>query len=256
MNVLIIGCGWLGFPLAKHLLASDHKVLGTTTRNEKIESLHQSGIVPFLFRGEEDLDFVAKLNDVIDLTIITVPPSSSLQYPDLIGAIAKKLPKKSAIIFTSSIGVYPSNNLKTDESSECISDHPVFLAEEQLRTIASDRLVILRLGGLFGAQRHPVKFLAGRNGLTRARSGVNLVHLNDVIQAIETLILTETKKGLYNLVYPDHPAKEDYYKKLAKQMNLEEPNYSEDDTLEKIVSGDQIVDELGFKYSHDLWTKF
>ena len=33
-TVAILGCGWLGLPLAKHLLAQGHRVLGTTTSPE------------------------------------------------------------------------------------------------------------------------------------------------------------------------------------------------------------------------------
>ena len=35
----IIGCGWLGLPLAKELISNNHKVKGSTTTEEKLKIL-------------------------------------------------------------------------------------------------------------------------------------------------------------------------------------------------------------------------
>ena len=35
----IIGCGWLGLPLAKEFISNNYKVKGSTTTKEKLETL-------------------------------------------------------------------------------------------------------------------------------------------------------------------------------------------------------------------------
>lgn len=43
----ILGCGWLGKPLAEHLLAEGYRVKGSTTTPEKKEILLDAGIEAF-----------------------------------------------------------------------------------------------------------------------------------------------------------------------------------------------------------------
>ncbi|MDC1274067.1 SDR family NAD(P)-dependent oxidoreductase, partial [Flavobacteriaceae bacterium] len=37
----IIGCGWLGLPLAKSLISNNYKVKGSTTRKNKLTVLNK-----------------------------------------------------------------------------------------------------------------------------------------------------------------------------------------------------------------------
>ena len=47
-NISILGCGWLGVPLAKALLEKGFSVNGSTTSTEKISTLENAEISPFL----------------------------------------------------------------------------------------------------------------------------------------------------------------------------------------------------------------
>ncbi|MGB5275232.1 MAG: NAD(P)-binding domain-containing protein [Flavobacteriaceae bacterium] len=44
----ILGCGWLGLPLAESLLKKGYRIHGSTTSEEKIEMLQHKGIDAFL----------------------------------------------------------------------------------------------------------------------------------------------------------------------------------------------------------------
>jgi nucleoside-diphosphate-sugar epimerase len=256
MKVLIIGCGWLGLPLGEKLVDLGMAVWGTTTQEKKMLDLEKKGIKPILFHGTQVVESSGVHEIFPDVAIITIPPSGSADYPELIRQIIQSLPETCKIIFTSSIGVYQVNEGLVDEYSACQLNHPVYQAEEVIRDLASTRSVILRLGGLFGAGRHPIHFLAGRKALAQGHSPVNLVHLNDVIEAIQLLIFKGVSNQLFNLVYPDHPKKIEYYPEKARKLGLEEPVYSIDTTDGKIISSDKILLNLGFNYSHDLWTEF
>lgn len=47
-KVSIIGCGWLGLPLAKFLVQKGFPVKGSVTTESKINQLASLGIKPFL----------------------------------------------------------------------------------------------------------------------------------------------------------------------------------------------------------------
>ena len=47
-HISLLGCGWLGLPLAKALLTNDFYVKGSTTSEEKLSTLKSFGIDPFL----------------------------------------------------------------------------------------------------------------------------------------------------------------------------------------------------------------
>jgi nucleoside-diphosphate-sugar epimerase len=256
MKVLIIGCGWLGLPLGEKLVALGMTVWGTTTQEKKSLNLERKGIKPILFHGTTKLKSIGIHEISPDVAIITIPPSGSVDYPELIRQIIQSLPETCKIIFTSSIGVYQINEGLVNENSACQSNNPVYQAEEVIRDLAQSRSVIIRLGGLFGAGRHPIHFLAGRKALAQGHSPVNLVHLNDVIEAIQLLIFKEITNELFNLVYPDHPKKMEYYPEKARRMGIEEPVYAKDTAEGKIISSDKIILNLGFNYSHDIWTEF
>lgn len=46
----IIGCGWLGLPLAERLVAEGYTVKGSTTSVDKLSLLRQKGIDAYLLQ--------------------------------------------------------------------------------------------------------------------------------------------------------------------------------------------------------------
>ena len=75
-HISIIGCGWLGFPLASELVKNGHIVKGSTTSPSKIEDLKHAGIIPFLISISEegiagDIGNCLKNSEIL---IINIPP--------------------------------------------------------------------------------------------------------------------------------------------------------------------------------------
>ena len=76
MKVSILGCGWLGFPLAKKLIEIGFEVKGSTTSESKLDILQSNNIEPFLLELSE-----TKISECIsdflynsDIFIIDIPP--------------------------------------------------------------------------------------------------------------------------------------------------------------------------------------
>ena len=65
-QISILGCGWLGLPLAKKLIEKKYSVNGSTTSEKKLSILKDAGINPFLVTldsesvSESITDFLAE----------------------------------------------------------------------------------------------------------------------------------------------------------------------------------------------------
>ncbi len=247
MKIAIIGCGWLGLPLAKELLKNDHFIYGSTTSINKFEELKVASIQPFLYDGFENKKITIPANE-IDCLIISFPPSKSFDYPVQIEQLIQQFPVTCKIIFTSSTSVYQDVEGEIDELGSVKINHPVFLAEEKLNQ-SNRSVTILRLAGLIGDKRHPILFLSGKN-IDHGNLVVNLVHQLDVIAAVRCLIEKQIWKKTYNLCYNEHPKKGDYYLGKATEFGLLPPSVQFSKLIGKSIDGNLIERELGFQYAH------
>mgnify|MGYP003539488980 CR=1 FL=1 len=75
-QISILGCGWLGFPLAKTFLEKGFKVKGSTTSEDKLSVLKNEGIAAFKIALSEDkIDGnIADFLNVSEILIIDIPP--------------------------------------------------------------------------------------------------------------------------------------------------------------------------------------
>ncbi len=97
--------------------------------------------------------------------------------------------------------------------------------EEKFMSDVTLQTTVIRFGGLIGENRHPVNMLSGRQGLKNGNEAVNLIHRNDCIHMILTIIRNGWWNEIFNGVYPDHPKKVDYYTSEAQKRGLQPPGY-------------------------------
>jgi len=156
----------------------------------------------------------------------------------LYGAIKKSSVKH--VIFASSTAVYgeaegtvtektkPAPN--TASGVQLLECENLFLNDVQIQT------TIIRFGGLIGPKRHPITMLSGRENLKGGNAPINLIHLDDCIGIIKSLIEHNHWNAILNAVYPQHPTKEEYYTKEALKRGLTPPNYeSESNKTYKLI---------------------
>jgi len=264
-KVAIVGLGWLGMPLAMSLSARGWQVTGSKTTLDGVEAARMSGIdsyqlqlTPELICDSDDLDALLD----VDALVITLPARRTGEGDDFYmqavqeivdSALAHDIPR---IIFTSSTSVYGEREGVVKETSPLepvtASGRVLKELETWLHDLPGTSVDILRLAGLVGPERHPGRFLAGKTDVANGAHGVNLVHLEDVISAI-TLLLQAPKGGhIYNLCAPDHPSRSQFYSLMARQMNLEAPNFRTEaqNGRGKLVDGNRICNELGFEYQY------
>jgi nucleoside-diphosphate-sugar epimerase len=251
-TVSIIGCGWLGFPLAKRLILEGHSVNGSTTRLERFVDFESAGINPFLLKAQngkwegEDLSTLL----ACEVLIISIPPGTRKNPDSLHAKEIKSLmqiihegryPIKK-IVFTSTTSVYQSTNSILDEDSvksEADAGNKIVYEAEQY---------VLRLGGLTGYERILAKFFAGKQELAGGNEPVNLVHRDDVISAIIFLLNEKKVSGIVNVSSPMHPTKRAFYTFLCEEFQLTAPTFPEKlDGDWKEISSDKLT-RLGYKW--------
>jgi nucleoside-diphosphate-sugar epimerase len=256
-RISILGCGWLGFPLAQRL-QRDHITLetkGSTTSADKLARFQEHGIKGYLIDltpgFPEDASLVDSFFDS-DLLIVSLPPRQSKNEPGFyvkqIQAVVTEIKKSpiNEVIFISSTGVYPElNRIVTEDDvvtpNESASPDMV-MAENLLQSLSPDLTVtILRLGGLMGYNRIPGKYVKGQKNMLTGSILVNYIHRDDavgiIIRILEQGLLNET----FNIVSPLHPVRRDIYEDSCARFGWEAPTFAEPEVSPdfKIISGNK-----------------
>lgn len=254
--------------LGKRLWKDNHEVRGSVTRMEKMQEVRAAGIVPYsikLFEKGIQGDIRSFLSG-INVLIVDIPPGLR-KNPEVnfVKKIKKLIPyiEKSyvqKVIFTSSTSVYQdSEAIPTyNEDSEIDNENDISnqLRKVELLFLNNEKFnaSILRFGGLIGPERHPVNFLSGKTGIKNPGAPVNLVHQEDCIKAVYGLMEKEQDNSIWNVVYPEHPTKEEYYTRIAKELNLVAPEFEKSDNSKgKKISSEKIQNELKFSFSQSIW---
>jgi len=269
-KISILGCGWLGLPLAEKLIKNGFEVKGSTTSENKLALLADKNIHPFLIALFEDKieGNIEGLLAKTDVLIIDIPPklrgSNTENFVSkiktLIIAIEKSAIKK--VLFVSSTSVYSDafpiievteeSALNTDSES----GKQLLEVEKLLQSNKNFETTILRFGGLIGEDRHPIKFLAGRENIENPEAPINFIHQKDCIEIIVEIlnqVQNDNWNETFNAVAPNHPNREDYYHKKALEMNLKVPTFAKDSKSKgKIISSQKLQRILNYTFQKEI----
>ena len=137
---------------------------------------------------------------------------------------------------------------------QTLSAKAIVAAENALKN-GKTPVTILRLAGLIGNGRHPIFSLQGRSNIRSPFNAINLLHIDDLIGAIETLIARNGKISsekafeVYNIVTPTHPNRMSYYQAIARYLNLPIPTFEDPrPELKRIIDGGKITEQGDFHY--------
>ncbi|MHA7108732.1 SDR family oxidoreductase [Sunxiuqinia elliptica] len=258
-RISILGCGWLGFPLAEQLLARGFQVKGSVTNRQKLKKLAAAGIQPF--RLVLDADKVQlKEPDFFDtdLVIVAIPPRRvdfiETIFPAQIKQLVKYLEQYRVpkVLFISSTSVYNELDGRVTEEDvllpEKSSGKALVLAEFLLTQNPNFKTTVLRFGGLIGADRNPARFLSRQKKAGSGAKPVNLIHQDDCIQIILKLIDDEVWGETFNACSPQHPSRQEFYEKASEISGLPLPQFSEERTSYKIVDSSKLIQQLNYQF--------
>jgi len=269
-SVGIIGCGWLGKALAHQLQEKAVKVLATRSNSENVEQLISQDIdasVLLLPNKQSELNGHPVFNS--QCLVIAITPQfkqGRTDYGDKIEQLviaAKANPCVEQIILLSSTAIYNglsgdiSENATLDLTAEKVSvlnqaEQAVlsFIAQSDVTDKRS--AYVLRLAGLVGPNRHPGKFLLNGRMLKSPEAKVNLIHQQDVIGLVESLLSKSITPGIFNGVSTTHASKKEYYQAAANALAIAPPSFELDKGTSiqtvRIVNGDKVTTKLGYQF--------
>ena len=220
-KVSLLGCGWLGHSLGESLISKGFLVQGSTTQRSKEDLISSAGIRPFLIHFGCDDGALERFLET-DILVLNLPPSlkghGRLYLETLKRVVELVFQKKSLkVIFVGSTGVYGENQGVVDEFSRPLPSSKRgenLLAAEKIIRELGDKVTIVRFGGLVGGNRHPAFSLSGRMERKVEKGPINLIHKEDCVGIILSLI-EHSIWGNYSMLFLLPPGKEEYYNSVC-----------------------------------------
>ncbi len=262
-SISILGCGWLGLPLAKAFVQKKWHVRGSTTHADKLPLLKENHIEPYLIRVSPDQhdDMDAAFFDS-EVFIINIPPGRknpdvAKRYPQQMQSVARAAAHGNVkkILFVSSTSVYPNLNREVTEDDAHMPDkengRAVWQAEQVFLNHPNFQTTIVRFCGLYGPERNPGRFLAGKTLKTSGDAGVNLIHLQDCLAIIIRLVEEGVWGEVFNACADAHPSKSTYYQKVAREAGLDAPVFTHEEPESfKLVNSHKLKKRLNYQFVH------
>lgn len=260
-QISILGCGWLGLPLAEALIKNGFSVKGSTTSSSKLAQLEKLGILPFLMELQPksiagDITTFLKGSEIV---IIDIPPKvRSNNSEDFVGKMQTLIPfieqsEVQKVLFVSSTSVYGEENDVVTETTPLNPDseggRQLVIVEQLLQSNPHFQTTILRFGGLVGTDRNPVRFLAGKENLPNGKAPINFIHQTDCIGIIQKIIELKCWNETFNAVSPYHPSREAYYTKKALEWQLVAPTFDPTSLHGgKTINSDKLTTNLKYTF--------
>jgi len=241
----ILGCGWLGFPLAESFIKDGIQVKGSTRSKEKFSVFQEAGISPYQINIDEQPNF----SDFLDADVLLIMITSKLfeAYENLVTQIENSSVKK--VIFISSTSVYPRGNKEYTEEDETVDNllakvEPLFTKNKNFTT------TVIRFAGLYGGKRHPGNWFKDKK-IPQPNGFVNMIHREDCIQIIKTIIEKDIFGETFNACANHHPTRKEYYIAARKALQKPAPEFEEPETLVyKKISPAKLIARLNYEFIH------
>lgn len=265
MTISILGCGWLGLPLAERLIETGHRVKGSTTAKTKLSSLETQKIEPYLIRLDPDLQS-EQCEEFwnSDILVLNIPPGrrndNVIDFHTVqIKSVIKRLRNSPVrfVVFASSTSVYPKTGGVMEEKDAVPgkatrnSGEALLKAEQLLQKEQRFATTIIRFGGLYGYDRHPANYISEKKDVPHGNAPVNLIHRDDCVNIISEIITGNLRGEIFNAVSDGHPPKNQYYKIVARQAGVEPPIFQPDSGKDyKVISNRKLKECLNYSFTY------
>ncbi len=262
-TISILGCGWLGLPLAERLVRLEYAVKGSTTTPEKISVLKNSNIIPYQLtcgrsiEGDNVADFFKS-----DMLFVNIPFRRDL--PDPFFYVEQLRPVVSHavaggvrfVVFASSTSVYPALNQKAREEDAIVAAdaraQALLEAERLFLNEARFKATVIRFAGLYGPGREIGNFLkSGRVPSKDGNAPVNFIHLEDCVEIAAAVFEKRLGGEILNACADAHPLRKDLYLHVAIAMGIKPPVFEDGSGIPyKIVDNAKIKRLLDYRFIH------
>ncbi len=234
LNRLIVGCGFLGLPLAK-LWADAPGTYATTRSPERAVNFGDHDISPVILDITDSASVSAALQNLPPMdTIVFAVGMDRSRYSDIREVYVKGLQHffdawkhpVNHVIYISSTGVFGNfEGQWIDESAVTVPSREggkACLEAEQLIAAHTNNWTVLRMAGLYGGVRVPTRQLVKQKDWAKLspEGYLNLIHQTDAVNAIRA---TAEKRPMGEIILCSDghpPLRRDYYQYIADQFQL------------------------------------
>ncbi len=240
MNILIIGCGYVGSAVAAFWQQQGHNLTVTTTTPEKIPTLKYLANQVIILQGN-DIQGLTNAIENQDLILLSVGGKRGKFYRENYLETAQNIVKVlesnhrvRQLIYTSSYSILGNRNgawIDEEASVAPPNENNQILAETERVLLADNRpnlkICILRLAGIYGPGREIVKIFKSWAGTTRPGNGEeygNWVHLEDIVRAI-ALVAEKQLEGVYHLADNTRMKRKELLNKMCQIHGLSPINW-------------------------------
>ncbi len=242
----ILGCGWLGFPLAKQFIEKGITVKGSTTSEEKIPLFKEHSIIPYLINTDEKPSYQDFLNT--DVLLIMITSKKIEAYENLISEIEKSSVKR--VVFISSTSVYPRLNKEYTEEDKTV-DSLLSKVENLFKDNKLFKTTIIRFAGLFGGKRQPGNWFKDKK-IQQPNGFVNMIHRDDCMAIIDQIITDGIFGEIFNACANHHPTRKDFYVNAKRSIGMAIPDFDNSQKLQyKIISPTKLINRLNYQFIHN-----
>jgi nucleoside-diphosphate-sugar epimerase len=239
MRRLVVGCGYLGSRVARAWVARGDLVHVVTRSGERAEQLRSLGMVPLVGdvtrpRTLPALPAVQTLLWAVGYDRTAGMDIHQVYVDGVRNLLSVLLQDVARIVYISSTGVFGQTNGEwVDEFSPCRprrAGGEACLCAEQLwlNSRWSDRLVILRLAGIYGPQRLPrVRQLRAAQPLSACPDEMlNLIHVDDAAEVVERVAEASMDLPRTFIVADTQPVtRREFYQELASRLGTPPPTF-------------------------------
>ena len=242
-RVLIIGCGYVGLPLALQLQAHGDEVTGWVRSEESASEIAARGISRTIIGSVSDknvwLGIPEKFDAVIHCASSGGGGATAYREVFLEGVrLMNRHQARARRLFVSSTSVYGQTNgewLDENSPAKPASETSRVLREAEEEALAAG-VIVLRSAGIYGPGRAALfeKFQRGDAVIEGDGSRwINQVHQLDLVAAITHLLTTGTPGQIYNAADDEPVMLRDYYAWCAEAMQCPMPPYGPVNTQRK-----------------------
>lgn len=241
-HISITGLGYLGLPLAQKFYQHGSRV-AAIKRSLTSDDINLPIHLDTFDLGSTDAFQTALWRHHADKPVwfFLLPPSSLTHYADTVKQWAElaRACNVQHLIFTSSTSVYGDTARECDETAtpdpQTESARQILAAEQHLLDSGISNIDILRLGGLYCAERHPVSRLVQKQNIPGGNRPINIVHRNITVESLFQTAFNPGGRRLKNIIEPRHPTRREFYTEEAAKLGLPALDFAPDDSVGKII---------------------
>lgn len=243
-RLLIIGCGDVGMRLLPWL-RQRFRVFAVTSQTTRKDELRAAGATPIV----ADLDqpaTLARLTALARWVVHLAPPQSEGITDRRTRHLAAILPDRATLVYVSTTGVYGDCQGNMVDESRPVQPNNARAkrrvdAEHVLRSWArrrSSRLAILRVPGIYAANRLPIERLQKGTPALMPDEDVytNHIHADDLARIIALALFRAQSCRVYNAVDDSGMKMGEYFDAVADACKLPRPPRLPRAELERQVS--------------------